>query len=92
VLTLNKEIQNGRSAISCAAESDNADCVELLFGKNDDVNQSDDEGRTPLSWAASTTYGGNMVKAVLSQEEPDPYSMDNLGQKPLWYALRAAEG
>ncbi|KAF2192994.1 ankyrin, partial [Zopfia rhizophila CBS 207.26] len=65
--------------------------VELLLAKDDvDPNCKDNDGQTPLWWAAANGHE-MVVKLLLAKGGVDPNSKDSeYGRTPLWWA--AASG
>ena len=60
--------------------------MSLLFGRRYvDPNRADNDGRTPLSWAAGNGHAG-AVKVLLEQKDVSLDTPDNHGQTPLWWA------
>ena len=48
---------------------------------------ADEDGRTPLSWAAGNG-DGDVVKLLLEREDITPDTADKYGQTPLWWAAK----
>jgi hypothetical protein len=63
----------------------------FLANESVDLSSKDNDGRTPLSWAAEGVYEA-VVKLLLANESIDLNSMDNDGRTPLsWAAEKGNE-
>jgi hypothetical protein len=84
----------GATALSWAVGSDHA--VEELLRRGADPNIVDDEGRSPLMFAASEARcrGGSVsVMKLLLRAGADPLALDHEGLDALgWFAARQREG
>jgi len=67
--------------------------MSVLFGrKHVDPDRSDNDGRTPLSWAAEAGDEA-VVELLLKRKDVNPDRPDNYGQTPLsWAAENGGEG
>ena len=62
--------------------------VKLLLGHPDvDPNSVDNDGQTPLSWAAASGHEG-VVRILSTRADVNPYPLDNSGRGPLSLAYR----
>ena len=85
VLHVDVKDNGGQTPLSLAA-SLNAGVVKLLVGRIDvNVNSTDKDSRTPLSYAAET---GNteVLKILCRQPKVDVYIEDKDGHPPSWWA------
>jgi len=64
--------------------------IKMLLGRVDVIpDQPDNDGRTPLSYAAEHGFEG-AVGILLGREEVSPNKQDNLGRTPLMLASSGA--
>ncbi|KAK2782894.1 hypothetical protein FQN52_000534 [Onygenales sp. PD_12] len=78
---------NGRAALSYAAEDGNTLIVNLILAKNADFECSDgDEDRTPLVWAAEN--GHDAVVKELLDKYATTIENDNAGERALFAAAK----
>ena len=66
----------------------NGECVRLLLEReNVDADSKDNDGRSPLSWAAESE-DEPIVRLLLERMDVEADSKDNNGDSPLSWALR----
>jgi len=69
-------------------KSDRDGVMRILLGRPEvNPNMQNNDGRTPLSYAAEGGYQG-MVRLLLEREEVSPNVADNDGRTPLSFAIR----
>jgi ankyrin repeat protein len=75
--------------LSWAAERGHVDTVKLLLERGAEVDSKDNDGRTPLSWAARRPEA---VVKLLLERGAELDSKDNYGRTPLsWVGKRRPE-
>lgn len=82
---------HGRTALSHAAELQNHCFMELLLLKGANTDAKDNDGRTPLSWAAATGHQYNWfsetTSSILMLHGAEINSEDNEKRTPLIWAI-----
>ena len=80
---------HGRTMLSYATEQNTPDFVKLLLSRGARCDITDNNARTPLSWAASNPYDNAMIlEALLNSQGADIHEADRLGRTPLSYAAQ----
>ncbi len=82
---------NGTTLLGIAAREGNADLLKALLAmKKIDINGTDNNGRTPLMYAA----GSKNVETVrvLLDQGANPTTRDTLGATALWWAAMRGDG
>ena len=83
---------HGRTALSHAAELQNRDFVKLLLQKGANADTRDNDGRTPLSWAATPSQGNFKgiafgIPSMLMSHGAEINTEDNEKRTPLIWAI-----
>jgi ankyrin repeat protein len=66
----------------------NRECVSLLLKHGAEVNHQMKNGKTALTWAASSSRGDSSILKCLIAAGADVNSTDIEGKTPLWYAIQ----
>lgn len=74
-----------KDALHRAAASGDLDRVAQLVRKSHDINSQDQDGRTPLHWAAARGFG-TVVGELLESDGLDPNKQDKAGRTALHWA------
>jgi ankyrin repeat protein len=80
---------DGNTPLLLAARECHPDMALVLMRRTqeNEIDSSDEDGRTPLSWAAGNGQDA-VVKLLLETDKVDIDSMDQEGLTPLWWATR----
>jgi ankyrin repeat protein len=83
------KINNGKTPLSCAAQSGSVDVVRYLIDKGAEITTKDNDGNNPLILAARN--GHEAVVQILLDKGADIHSKDNYGRGLLSFTAKSRD-
>ncbi len=89
---INEKTEYGVTALHMAIRQSNTATAEFLLSKGANPNVTDQDGWTPLHWAARYAKDMDIVELLLNHKDVDVNYLDNLGVSALFHATLNKHG